>query len=214
MSDLAGNAVGCHRSPDGLADRDPETGWVVTTVEGTVHDQCGCHGPLTRPDGPPEIFRIGKPVNFGQHGATLLRGWTPGEPSAYAVRRERPLDRRLAIIDRPARVRIRARNPCLRARRRLLGWKVRFMVRAPRWWPNEHSRLRPTLKDGQTGVDNSLSARPDHPGPHREPAVGTTSILSRIHLKSTRPGLHEFPYSSCFSDRSALVFPLDVHTCG
>ena len=193
MSDLARNAVANHRSPDGLADRDPETGWIVTTVEGTVHDHRRGHRSLTGPDGPPEILRIGEPVNFGQHGATLLRDWTPEEPAAYAVRRERPLDRRLAIIDRPARVRIRARNPCLRARRRLLGWKVRFMVRAPRWWPNERLRLRPTPNDGQTGVDNSLSARPDHPGPHREPAVRTTSILSRIHLKSTRPDFMNFP---------------------
>jgi hypothetical protein len=72
VSDLARNAVANHRSPDGLADRDPETGWIVTTLEGTVHDQCGCDGPLTRPDGPPEILRISEPVNFGQHGATLL----------------------------------------------------------------------------------------------------------------------------------------------
>lgn len=30
------------------------------------------------------------------------------------------------MIERPARVCMRARNPCLRARRRLLGWNVRF----------------------------------------------------------------------------------------
>jgi hypothetical protein len=43
----------------------------------------------------------------------------------------RPLDRRFAKIARPARVRMRARKPCLRARRRLLGWKVRFISWAP-----------------------------------------------------------------------------------
>ena len=41
----------------------------------------------------------------------------------------RPLARRPARIARPARVRIRKRKPCVFARRRLLGWKVRFMVR-------------------------------------------------------------------------------------
>lgn len=46
---------------------------------------------------------------------------------AYAEIRSRPLARRLARIARPARVRIRARKPCLRARRRLLGWNVRFI---------------------------------------------------------------------------------------
>jgi len=30
------------------------------------------------------------------------------------------------MMARPARVRMRARKPCLRARRRVLGWKVRF----------------------------------------------------------------------------------------
>lgn len=30
------------------------------------------------------------------------------------------------MIARPARVRMRARKPCLRARRLVLGWKVRF----------------------------------------------------------------------------------------
>ncbi len=38
----------------------------------------------------------------------------------------RPFSRRVLMIARPARVRMRARNPCLRARRRVLGWKVRF----------------------------------------------------------------------------------------
>lgn len=42
--------------------------------------------------------------------------------------RVRPLARRPARIARPARVRIRSRKPCVFARRRLLGWKVRFMV--------------------------------------------------------------------------------------
>ena len=43
----------------------------------------------------------------------------------------RPRRRRLRTISRPARVRMRARKPCLRARRRLLGWKVRFTVVKP-----------------------------------------------------------------------------------
>lgn len=39
---------------------------------------------------------------------------------------ERPLRRRAVRIARPARVRIRSRNPCVLARRRLFGWKVRL----------------------------------------------------------------------------------------
>ena len=36
--------------------------------------------------------------------------------------RVRPLSRRALRIERPARVLIRARKPCLRARRRVFGW--------------------------------------------------------------------------------------------
>jgi hypothetical protein len=44
------------------------------------------------------------------------------DPTDQADRRERPLSRRALMIERPARVRIRARNPCLRALRRVFGW--------------------------------------------------------------------------------------------
>lgn len=40
----------------------------------------------------------------------------------------RPLRRRAAKIARPARVDMRCRKPCLRDRRRLLGWKVRLLT--------------------------------------------------------------------------------------
>jgi hypothetical protein len=48
------------------------------------------------------------------------------DPVRQAERRARPLARRFLSTARPARVLIRARKPCLRARRRLLGWNVRF----------------------------------------------------------------------------------------
>ena len=44
-------------------------------------------------------------------------------------RSTRPLARRAVMIARPARVRIRSRNPCVFARRRLFGWKVRLLTR-------------------------------------------------------------------------------------
>jgi hypothetical protein len=43
-----------------------------------------------------------------------------------AVSERRPLRRRFDTTARPARVRIRSRKPCTRARRRLFGWKVRL----------------------------------------------------------------------------------------
>ena len=49
-----------------------------------------------------------------------------GDP--YAERWTRPLARRAAKTARPARVAMRARKPCFLARRRVLGWKVRFVM--------------------------------------------------------------------------------------
>jgi hypothetical protein len=40
----------------------------------------------------------------------------------HGVSRLRPLRRRRLMIWRPLRVRIRARNPCVRARLRFFGW--------------------------------------------------------------------------------------------
>lgn len=47
---------------------------------------------------------------------------------AQAEMSERPLRRRAARIERPARVRIRRRKPCFLARLRLLGWNVRLLT--------------------------------------------------------------------------------------
>ena len=48
-----------------------------------------------------------------------------------ALSRSRPLRRREAMIARPARVRMRSRKPWTFARRRLFGWNVRLLTRAP-----------------------------------------------------------------------------------
>lgn len=45
----------------------------------------------------------------------------------HADSRARPFARRALITARPPLVLIRARNPCLRARRRAFGWNVRFI---------------------------------------------------------------------------------------
>ncbi len=53
-------------------------------------------------------------------------GSTAGPPQAES--RLRPLSRRAATMVRPARVRMRNRKPCVLARRRLFGWKVRLLT--------------------------------------------------------------------------------------
>lgn len=50
-----------------------------------------------------------------------------------ALRRARPLARRRASSWRPFLVAMRARNPCVRARFKLLGWNVRFMSVPENW---------------------------------------------------------------------------------
>ena len=51
-----------------------------------------------------------------------------GHWNAYGIRRARPLARRRASTRRPPLVAIRARKPWVRLRRRVCGWKVRFMT--------------------------------------------------------------------------------------
>lgn len=69
---------------------------------------------------PPRITR----VNCCGELSLSVRGSTsePYSLGHYAVSLARPLRRRAAMMARPARVRMRMRKPCLRARRRLLGW--------------------------------------------------------------------------------------------
>jgi len=47
----------------------------------------------------------------------------------HAETRWRPLTRRRLMTALPLRVRMRERNPCLRLRRRTLGWYVRFIAK-------------------------------------------------------------------------------------
>jgi len=49
-------------------------------------------------------------------------GLGDGRARVHTVSFLRPLRRRAEITARPARVRIRTRKPCVRLRRRLLGW--------------------------------------------------------------------------------------------
>ena len=51
--------------------------------------------------------------------------------AGQTLTRARPLRRRAARIARPARVRMRSRNPCVFARRRLFGWNVRLLTGTP-----------------------------------------------------------------------------------
>jgi hypothetical protein len=83
---------------------------------GEVYDEPGTSRAETTSHGGGELVPMGEPRAGRQH----RRG------PAQAESRSRPLRRRPATMARPARVRIRSRKPCVRARRRLFGWKVRL----------------------------------------------------------------------------------------
>jgi hypothetical protein len=83
---------------------------------GEVYDEPRTSRAETTSHGGGELVPMGEPRAGRQH----RRG------PAQAESRSRPLRRRPATMARPARVRIRSRKPCVRARRRLFGWKVRL----------------------------------------------------------------------------------------
>jgi hypothetical protein len=85
-----------------------------------VHDQQA--GPVAPGAAATSAQRRGKLGAAPQPGAGR-------EHARQAESRERPLARRPARMARPARVRIRRRNPWVFARRRLFGWNVRLLTR-------------------------------------------------------------------------------------
>lgn len=156
--------------------------------------------------------------------ARMPRLWTQAE------RRVRPLERRFARIARPARVRIRARKPCLRARRRLLGWKVRFMVPAPgersaafepRPPADKRTRAPQATAYSSKRSNRGPFVRNPHPTPHPgrltsySPAKPPATPPAWIHTPAERRDL--FPVvsrTSCVDLQPRLLFPLNFHTCG
>ena len=73
-----------------------------------------------------------RPPRTAAEKSTLRRILCAAGSTGQAARRARPLRRRDERIDRPARVRMRSRKPWVLARRRLLGWNVRFDTGTPR----------------------------------------------------------------------------------
>lgn len=90
-----------------------------------------------------------------------------GEHASQADRRLRPLLRRAARMARPARVRMRSRNPWVRDRRRLFGWKVRLLTAgSPEYWLVK-STLSPSRPDGaqDSPTTDGRPSQGTHPGP-------------------------------------------------
>jgi hypothetical protein len=114
------DAVSLHRRADRLTD-DKSDAWplVIGLVTADMDDDVGLYRPHPSPDRGAELGRPGHAVLRWEHVP-------PIQELDQAVSEPRPLRRRPDTIARPARVRIRSRKPCTRARRRLFGWKVRL----------------------------------------------------------------------------------------
>lgn len=137
MAEPARHPVSNDRIPDGLADDEPHA-WTRRVVRVgrnrtaiQMQHHIGLAGPNTVLDGVAKLGGPRHPVLSWEHSPRL-----PGCDQAVSERR--PLPRRADTMARPARVRIRSRNPCTRARRRLFGWKVRLPL-ATAVSPRQHS---------------------------------------------------------------------------
>jgi hypothetical protein len=147
-------------------------------------------------------------------GSTLHR-----RPERQAARRLRPLPRRAARMARPARVRERRRKPCLRCRRRLLGWNVRLLTFTPgnfSFGPSGNSecadrpapltraragRLQPGGRRGHAApVDSKSTCSRYAPGIERvkpDRALWTTSPPADTQRQTNRPPLHRTVLLCC-----------------
>ena len=113
MAQASLDAIACHRVAHLLGDdkTHPHHGWILLRLAPHVHHDRWARGPRPSTNGGGELARPLESVRRRKHRSGLVQ----------ADNSERPLRRRALKIERPARVRIRVRNPWVRLRRRLLG---------------------------------------------------------------------------------------------
>ena len=188
--------VADHGAADGAGDHEADL-WRGAFAGGrTVATACAVHheeggritwtGPGSAATG---AQRRGKVVAAPQPGAGR-------EHAGQAESRERPLARRPARIARPARVRIRRRNPWVLARRRLFGWKVRLLTR---WLPYDGlERRQRCLRQGGGPMRPAPVGRPrrngnqwtawTHDNGRRDGSTGSRYVRSSRPVKPNRAG--------------------------
>jgi hypothetical protein len=158
-------------------------------VSDGVHNQSESTGLDTPSHDQPEILAPSQPRGRRKHGV-------PRRRADQAESFSRPLRRRAERMVRPARVRIRRRNPCVRARRRLFGWKVRLPLATASFSRSQqlsaltarHERIS-RLVVSPTGSCSTTLVR-ENPGTQNAPAP--TGDLTRVRAQpdatATGPG--------------------------
>jgi hypothetical protein len=118
VSELSLHAIADHGVAHRLADDQSDLrggAGLARCVEEQVYDQGSTTGPPAGSHGAPEGITVAQPVSGGEHEGLMSE-------LAQTARLLRPLRRRCEMMARPARVRMRRRNPCTLWRRRLFGW--------------------------------------------------------------------------------------------
>jgi hypothetical protein len=122
MTKTSRHPVAHHRVSHGLAHHKTRPGCLGRPwrVRGQcVYDEAALPGPRSATHDDTKVLTAPQTRGSRQHGAPRRR---PNQADSVS----RPLRRRAPKMARPARVRMRRRNPWVRARRRLFGWKVRL----------------------------------------------------------------------------------------
>src|SRR5262249_49366499 len=106
--------VALHRPAHLARDRQPETRLIALTAWEYVQHKLAPRVGASLAKDAVEVGAARQPHSPGPRTS-------PRQANHQTVRRLRPLSRRRLSVRRPARVRMRARNPCVRARLRFFG---------------------------------------------------------------------------------------------
>jgi hypothetical protein len=143
------------------------------------------------------IVEKGAPQGLGSGRTTAtcqrLERPSSADPPDQAESRVRPLSRLALMIARPARVRMRARKPCLRARRRVLGWNVRFTDSRP-------SRTFTTNGQAPRPVDQQHAAQASG----RRRSLNAPRLEPRRIVQQPMPGARLLPGVAANSSRNSI----------
>ncbi len=122
-----------------LCDCQPKT-TATLAISARKHSKVGIGGFVRLAEDQAEIFWR---LQAGIEGQTISREFRLGRRISQGVIRDRPFALRALITLRPLRDDIRERNPCVRARFRRLGWKVRFISIAPQTTIQTRRKITP-----------------------------------------------------------------------